>query len=109
MTEPMTTVLSGFCFLEAPRWHEDRIWFSDFYRYRVYSAREDGSDLREEADVPTQPSARTMALDEASGRVFLSAAQFGARPAPTKAEPHPRPAVKPRSFTILMVGQSAQH
>jgi DNA-binding beta-propeller fold protein YncE len=61
------------------------------------------------ADVPTQPSARTMALDEASGRVFLSAAQFGARPAPTKAEPHPRPAVKPGSFTILMVGQSAQH
>lgn len=56
MTEPMTTVLSGFCFLEAPRWHEDRIWFSDFYRYHVYSAREDGSDLREEADVPTQPS-----------------------------------------------------
>ncbi|HWC78393.1 MAG TPA: SMP-30/gluconolactonase/LRE family protein [Pseudonocardiaceae bacterium] len=56
MTEPMTTVLSDFCFLEAPRWHEGRIWFSDFYRYHVYSAREDGSDLREEADVPTQPA-----------------------------------------------------
>lgn len=56
MTEAMTTVLSDCCFLEAPRWHEDRIWFSDFYRYHVYSAREDGSDLREEAEVPTQPA-----------------------------------------------------
>jgi sugar lactone lactonase YvrE len=56
MTEPMTTVLSDFRFLEAPRWHENRIWFSDFYSYHVYSALEDGSDLREEADVPTQPS-----------------------------------------------------
>ena len=56
MSEPMTTVLADFCFLEAPRWHQDRIWFSDFYTYHVYSAREDGSDLREEADVPTQPA-----------------------------------------------------
>ena len=56
MAQPLTTVLSGFCFLEAPRWRDDRIWFSDFYTYQVYSAREDGSDLREEADVPTQPS-----------------------------------------------------
>jgi hypothetical protein len=26
----VTVVASGFGFLEAPRWHEDRIWFSDF-------------------------------------------------------------------------------
>lgn len=56
------------------------------------------------ANVPTQKSARTMALDEASGRVYLSAAEFGSRPAPTQAEPHPRPTVKPGSFTILVVG-----
>lgn len=56
------------------------------------------------AEVPTQDSARTMALDEASGRVYLSAAKFGPRPVSTKAEPHPRPAVKPGSFTILVVG-----
>lgn len=58
------------------------------------------------ADVPTQQSARTMALDEASGKVFLSAAKFGARPAPTKADPHPRPKVQPGTFTILAVGQA---
>jgi sugar lactone lactonase YvrE len=51
-----TTVASGFKFLEAPRWHQDRIWFSDFYGLQVFSAREDGSDLRTEADVAQQPS-----------------------------------------------------
>ena len=56
------------------------------------------------ANVPTQKSARTMALDEASGRVFLSAAEFGARPAPTAADPHPRPSVRPGSFQVLVVG-----
>ena len=59
------------------------------------------------ANVPTQKSARTMALDEASGRVYLSAAEFGPRPAPTGAAPHPRPAVKPGSFTILVVADAA--
>jgi sugar lactone lactonase YvrE len=52
----VTTVASGFGFLEAPRWHEDRIWFSDFYTHRVRSARADGSGLRTEASVPQQPA-----------------------------------------------------
>ncbi len=56
MTDTPTTVASGFGFLEAPRWHEDRIWFSDFYTHRVLSAREDGSDLRTEASVWQQPA-----------------------------------------------------
>jgi sugar lactone lactonase YvrE len=56
MTDTAATIVSGFGFLEAPRWHEDRIWFSDFYTYRVLSAREDGSDLRTEAEVPQQPA-----------------------------------------------------
>ncbi|HTW20973.1 MAG TPA: SMP-30/gluconolactonase/LRE family protein [Mycobacteriales bacterium] len=49
-------VLEGFAFLEAPRWHRERLWFSDFYGHRVYSALENGSDLRVEAEVPGQPS-----------------------------------------------------
>jgi len=56
MTATPTTVVSEAHFLEAPRWHEGRIWFSDFYGYRVSSANEDGSDLRVEAEVPGQPS-----------------------------------------------------
>ena len=31
MTATPTTVVSGFAFLEAPRWRDGRIWFSDFY------------------------------------------------------------------------------
>ena len=56
MTATPATVASGFGFLEAPRWHSGRIWFSDFYTHRVLSAREDGSDLRTEASVPQQPA-----------------------------------------------------
>jgi len=41
---------------EAPRWHDGRLWFSDFYAGQVMSAREDGSDLRLEAAVAQQPS-----------------------------------------------------
>lgn len=51
-----TTVAEGFHFLEAPRWRDGRLWFSDFYGLEVYSMREDGSDLRTEAHVPEQPS-----------------------------------------------------
>jgi sugar lactone lactonase YvrE len=56
MSQAPTTVASGFHFLEAPRWHDDRIWFSDFYGHKVHSAREDGSDLRTEAVVEQQPA-----------------------------------------------------
>jgi sugar lactone lactonase YvrE len=56
MTADTTTVASGFGFLEAPRWHDGRIWFSDFYTHRVLSAREDGSGLRTEAHVTQQPA-----------------------------------------------------
>jgi sugar lactone lactonase YvrE len=56
MTGQSTVVAEGCHFLEAPRWHGGRLWFSDFYGYRVYSIREDGSDRRVEAEVPGQPS-----------------------------------------------------
>jgi hypothetical protein len=49
-------VVSGFAFLETPRWHGGRIWFSEFDTFQVLSAREDGSDLRVEASVPGQPA-----------------------------------------------------
>ncbi|HTU76497.1 MAG TPA: SMP-30/gluconolactonase/LRE family protein [Trebonia sp.] len=56
MARETRTVIAGMAFTECPRWHEGRLWFSDFYTYRVYSAAEDGSDLRTEAEVPGQPS-----------------------------------------------------
>ncbi|WP_431977526.1 SMP-30/gluconolactonase/LRE family protein [Micromonospora haikouensis] len=56
MTTKATTVAEGFHFLEAPRWRDQRLWFVDFYGPQVWSMREDGADLRAEADVPGQPS-----------------------------------------------------
>ncbi|MER5435826.1 SMP-30/gluconolactonase/LRE family protein [Streptomyces sp. NPDC002588] len=56
MTHRISTLIPGRTFIEAPRWHEDRFWFSELYTHSVMSAREDGSDLRVEATVPAQPS-----------------------------------------------------
>jgi hypothetical protein len=28
-------VLEGYSYLECPRWHEGRLWVSDFYTHRV--------------------------------------------------------------------------
>jgi hypothetical protein len=56
-------------------------------------------------NLETQRGARTMTLDTATGRIYLATAQFGERPSPTTDNPHPRPAIVPGSFTILVVGQ----
>jgi sugar lactone lactonase YvrE len=56
MTATTSTVAEGFHFLEAPRWRDGRLWFSDFYGLQVLSMLEDGSDRRVEATVPQQPS-----------------------------------------------------
>ena len=55
MTEPQA-IVTGAHFLEAPRWRDGRLWYSDFYGHRVHSVLEDGSDPRVEAEVPGQPS-----------------------------------------------------
>jgi DNA-binding beta-propeller fold protein YncE len=53
--------------------------------------------------IPTQKGARTMALDPTTGRIYLPSAQFGARPDATPQNPHPRPAIVPGSFVVLVV------
>jgi len=55
--------------------------------------------------LPTQAGARTMAYDPAADRVYVVTADFGARPEPTAANPHPRPAIVPDSFTIIVIGR----
>ncbi|MBN8885608.1 MAG: YncE family protein [Rudaea sp.] len=57
--------------------------------------------------LPTETSARTLALDPESHRVYLAAAKFGAKPAATPEQPHPRAPVLEGSFKILVVGDSA--
>jgi YVTN family beta-propeller protein len=55
--------------------------------------------------LPTQRGARTMAYDSAADRVYLVTAEFGPRPDPTPDNPHPRPAILPGSFTVIVVGR----
>ena len=38
-----TVVREGLGFGEGPRWHEGRLWYSDFYRHAIFSMAEDGS------------------------------------------------------------------
>ena len=45
----------GIYFGEGPRWHEGRLWFSDFYAHAVKSVSLAG-DLRTEFEIDDQPS-----------------------------------------------------
>ncbi len=55
--------------------------------------------------LPTTRGARTMAYDVGTDRIYFSSASYGPAPAATAAAPHPRPAVLPDSFTILVVAR----
>lgn len=63
------------------------------------------SDYKVLQTVHTQPGARTLAWDEAAGRVYVVTAQLGPRPEPTADNPRPRPAVLPDTFSVLVVGR----
>jgi sugar lactone lactonase YvrE len=51
----MDLVLDGLGFGEGPRWHEDRIWFSDLLMRRVSSLGDDG-ELKIELELDDRPS-----------------------------------------------------
>jgi sugar lactone lactonase YvrE len=48
-------IAQGLYFGESPRWHEGRLWFSDFYDHAVKSMTEDGT-VRIEHQLDDQPS-----------------------------------------------------
>src|SRR5258707_1064088 len=52
--------------------------------------------------LPTQRGTRTMALDAATGKVYLVTSDFGPAPPATAEQPHPRPAMVPDSFVVLV-------
>ena len=64
--------------------------------------QESADEYRVLATVTTQVSARTMALDPATHRIYLAAAKLGATPPATAEQPHPRPGIVPDSFSILV-------
>ena len=49
------TLLSGYSFFECPRWHDGRLWLSDFYPHQVIACDLQGR-VEKIADVPGQPS-----------------------------------------------------
>ncbi|MGA2857094.1 MAG: YncE family protein [Candidatus Sulfotelmatobacter sp.] len=56
-------------------------------------------------NVPTKRGARTLALDAKTHNIFVVTADFGPRPEATADNPHPRPAMLPDSFVVLVVGK----
>ena len=40
----LTTIHTGIDFGEGPRWHDGRLWFSDFYRHGVFTLDADGTE-----------------------------------------------------------------
>jgi DNA-binding beta-propeller fold protein YncE len=55
--------------------------------------------------VPTKRGARTLALDEATHRIYLPTAQYEPAPAPTADNPRPRAKIIPGTFEVLVVGK----
>ena len=49
------TLVDGLTFPEAPRWRDERLWFSDFYTHRVLAVDTAGR-LETIATVPQRPS-----------------------------------------------------
>ncbi|MDR3754048.1 MAG: SMP-30/gluconolactonase/LRE family protein [Terracidiphilus sp.] len=49
------TLIGGLSLTECPRWHDGRLYFSDFYTQRVLAVALDGT-LETIAEVPAQPS-----------------------------------------------------
>lgn len=51
-TQPLA---SGFVFLEGPRWHQGKLWFSDMWGFKVYTLTEAG-ERAVVCEVPQRPS-----------------------------------------------------
>ena len=57
MTEgELTLLVDGVDFGEGPRWHDGRLWYSDFYQRAVYAVTTDGDREAMHDDLPDRPS-----------------------------------------------------
>lgn len=68
--------------------------------------RRTGKDRYSVAEtVKTATGARTMALDEKTHKLYLPAAHYGPAPAASATNQHPRPAILPDTFQVLVFAQ----
>lgn len=56
MTASLDLLVDGVDFGEGPRWHDGRLWYSDFYQRAVYTVRSDGRRDAVHADLDDRPS-----------------------------------------------------
>ena len=81
----MRVLIDGILFGEQPRWHEDRLWFSDWGRLLLISARE-GLLLRREPDgtmathadlsAASDPPAGNELVVDAAGNAYVNGGGF---------------------------------
>jgi DNA-binding beta-propeller fold protein YncE len=71
----------------------------------VTVVKETGGKWQVKQTIATERGARTMTIDTKTHQLYLPTAKFGPTPAPTAANPHPRPSVLPGTFKVLVLGQ----
>jgi DNA-binding beta-propeller fold protein YncE len=73
---------------------------------KIHIFHEDAPDkLTEIATITTEYGAKTMGLDQKTHNLFLTTADFGPAPAPTKEESHPQRKPIPGTFRVLIYGR----
>jgi sugar lactone lactonase YvrE len=77
----------AICFGECPRWHDGRLWFSDFFAHAVKSVSLEG-DLRTEFEVEDQPSGLGWLPDGSMLIVLMNSRQILRRAANGVFSPH---------------------
>ena len=80
---------------------------------RAYSSNGDGTltvvqeenenSFKVSENFTTQKGARTIAVNQKTHRIYLPTAEYGEAPAATTENPHPRPSIKPNTFTIIEI------
>jgi DNA-binding beta-propeller fold protein YncE len=65
----------------------------------------EGRDKYVPSTVETKKSARTMALDLKTHKLYLSSGDYGPPPAATASNPHPWPSIVPGSFKLLVLSE----
>ena len=87
------TLISGLSFTECPRWHDGRLYFSDFYTQRVLAVALDGT-VETIAEVPGQPSGlgflpdgRMLIVSMRDRKIMRREARFFSRRARRSVEP----------------------
>jgi DNA-binding beta-propeller fold protein YncE len=85
---------------------ETKLAFASCHDGKLTMIREESPDkFTVVENVTTQLGARTMALDPKTHQVYTVTAKFGAPPAATTENPHPRPSIEPNSFVVLVLSK----